>query len=64
MLEGLDAIPWSTMHHALGQASDVPALLRMALSDIKEARDEALGDDPVPQDARQGICRLSLGVIG
>jgi hypothetical protein len=41
MLEGLDAIPWSTMHHALGQADDIPTLLRMALSDTKETRDEA-----------------------
>ena len=24
MLEGLDAIPWSTMHHALGTAEDIP----------------------------------------
>lgn len=41
MLEGLDAIPWSTMHHALGQADDIPVLLRMTLSDTEETRDEA-----------------------
>ncbi len=40
MLETLDAIPWSTLHHAYGEASDVPGLMRDLASPKKE--DKAL----------------------
>ena len=41
MLERLDTINWSALHHAHGEASDVPILLRTTLSQIKEERDFA-----------------------
>jgi hypothetical protein len=43
MLEGLDAIDWSSLTHAYGSASDVPGLLRAWASDQPEAAREAQG---------------------
>lgn len=40
MLETLDAIPWSTLCHAYGEASDVPGLIR-DLASLKKAIREA-----------------------
>jgi hypothetical protein len=37
MLEGLDEIPWERLHHAYGEASDVPAILRDAAEGNAEA---------------------------
>lgn len=42
MLDGLDEINWSQLHHAYGEASDVPALIRKLLSQDKDERDKAV----------------------
>ncbi len=42
MLEGLDAVPWKTLQHAYGEASDVPGLIRRLASEDSDERDEAL----------------------
>ena len=42
MFEGLDDLPWSTLTHAYGEASDVPALIRSLVSPNEEERSEAL----------------------
>lgn len=42
MLETLDAIPWSTLHHAYGEASDVPGLIRDRASPKKAIREAAM----------------------
>src|SRR5689334_942328 len=44
MLEGLDKINWSQLHHAYGKASDVPILIRKLLSQDQNERDEVLED--------------------
>ncbi|GAB2607254.1 hypothetical protein Aab01nite_02630 [Paractinoplanes abujensis] len=44
MLETLDDVPWSTLHHAHGSAGDVPAQLRALLSDDAEVRRKARHD--------------------
>ena len=44
MLEELDNIKWSTLHHAYGAADDVPDLLRAALSSDNAVRDNAIND--------------------
>lgn len=41
MLETLDTIPWSTLHHAYGEASDVPGLIRDRASPKKAIREAA-----------------------
>jgi len=41
MLEALDAIPWSTLSHAYGEASDVPGLIRDLASPKKAIREAA-----------------------
>ena len=44
MLQGLDDIPWSSLHHAYGSAGDVPGLLRkLSSKDVREV-DSALSD--------------------
>lgn len=40
-LEGLDAVNWSALEHALGSASDVPALLRATLSSDEDDQEFA-----------------------
>lgn len=42
MLEGLDKINWSQLHHAYGEASDVPVLIRQLLSKENTAIDKAI----------------------
>src|SRR5215475_14647369 len=42
MLEGLDDINWSQLHHAYGEASDVPILIRQLLSPDKVVVDKAI----------------------
>lgn len=42
MLEGLDEINWSQLHHAYGEASDVPILIHQLLSSDKTAVDKAI----------------------
>ncbi|WP_250034895.1 hypothetical protein [Paractinoplanes maris] len=42
MLEKLDDVPWSDLHHAYGPADDVPADLRALLSDDADVRKKAL----------------------
>ena len=44
MLEGLDKVKWSELHHAYGEASDVPILIRKLLSQDRRERDEASSD--------------------
>ncbi len=39
LLDGLDAIDWHAVHHAYGPADDVPAQLRLLLSDDPEIRE-------------------------
>ncbi|MBL7257704.1 HEAT repeat domain-containing protein [Paractinoplanes lichenicola] len=41
MLETLDDVPWSDLHHASGSAEDVPARLRSLLSGDAEVRRQA-----------------------
>jgi hypothetical protein len=45
MLETLDTIDWSSLHHAYGEASDVPGFLRALLSEDEEEREIALNRD-------------------
>jgi len=42
MLNGLDEINWSQLHHAYGEASDVPVLFRQLLSKDKVIVDKAI----------------------
>jgi len=42
MLDGLDTVDWSSLRHAYGEATDVPALLRALLSVDSKAREEAV----------------------
>lgn len=49
MLEDLDSVPWRTLHHAFGEASDVPRLVR-ALS----------APDP---DERRGALKALFGCL-
>ena len=42
MLEGLDDINWSQLHHAYGKASDVPILIRQLLSNEITVVDKAI----------------------
>jgi len=42
MLEGLDKINWSQLHHAYGDASDVPSLIRQLLSKDNDIVDKAI----------------------
>jgi hypothetical protein len=42
MLEELDKINWSKLHHAYGEASDVPVLIRQLLSKDNDVADEAI----------------------
>ena len=42
MLEGLNKINWSQLHHAYGEASDVPILIRQLLSNDKIVVDKAI----------------------
>ena len=42
MLEGLDKIDWSQLHHAYGEASDVPIFIRQLLSNDKIVVDKAI----------------------
>ena len=42
MLEGLDEINWSQLHHAYGEASDVPILIHQLLSSDKVVVDKAI----------------------
>jgi hypothetical protein len=44
MLDGLDAIDWSSLTHAYGPASDVPGTLRRLVSEDESARQEALAE--------------------
>jgi hypothetical protein len=37
-LEGLNAVNWSVLHHAFGDANDIPILLQAVLSDDKDER--------------------------
>ena len=43
MLNGLDAVPWSTLTHAYGPATDVPETLRRLAAGESEALDELFG---------------------
>ena len=38
VLEGLDDVDWSGLHHAYGPATDVPDMLRGLLSDDRDVR--------------------------
>nr|WP_221377288.1 hypothetical protein [Actinoplanes polyasparticus] len=42
MLEKLDDVPWSDLHHAYGPADDVPAQLRALCSDDADVRKKSL----------------------
>jgi hypothetical protein len=42
MLEGLDKINWSQLHHAYDEASDVPVLIHQLLSEEDDIVDEAI----------------------
>ncbi len=42
MLKDLDAVPWPTLRHAFGDASDVPRLIRALASAEREERQTAL----------------------
>ena len=44
MLEGLDAIDWSKLRHAYGEATDVPNQIRALLSEDKKVRDDAMDE--------------------
>ena len=44
MLEGLDKINWSQLHHAYGEAGDVPQLIQKLLSKNDQERHEAISD--------------------
>jgi tetratricopeptide (TPR) repeat protein len=41
VLDGVEQVPWDTLHHAYGSAEDVPDLLRLLLSDDPDVRDDA-----------------------
>lgn len=42
ILHGINEIDWSRLHHAYGEASDVPGMLRRLASDDEDVRAEAL----------------------
>lgn len=42
LFRDLDAVPWSELSHAYGQASDVPGLIRALVSENHDDRQEAL----------------------
>ena len=42
MLEEIDNVDWSSLHHAYGTAEDVPGLIRALISPSKSERDGAL----------------------
>lgn len=42
MLEGIDSVPWLSLHHAFGPADDVPALLLDLIASVKARRWDAL----------------------
>jgi hypothetical protein len=42
VLEGLDDVPWNTLHHAYGEATDVPELIRSLVSPEQGVRAKAL----------------------
>lgn len=44
MLEELDAINWSKLRHAYGEATDVPNQIRSLLSEDKKMRDDAMDE--------------------
>ena len=44
MLEKLDEIDWSQLHHAYGSAADVPGLIRALLSEEHETRWNAISE--------------------
>ena len=44
VLEGLDDVPWQSLHHAYGEATDVPGRLRALLAEDPEVRRAALYD--------------------
>lgn len=44
MLESLDKVDWSKLHHAYGEASDVPVLIRRLLSHDEDEREIAFRD--------------------
>jgi hypothetical protein len=44
MLEGLDAVNWSSLTHAYGDATDVPGHLRSLLSADPKVRDETMDE--------------------
>jgi HEAT repeat protein len=44
MLEGLDRIDWSKLHHAYGEATGVPGLIRDLLSNDQRVREEAMDE--------------------
>ena len=44
MLDGLDAVDWSSVTHAYGEATDVPGFLRALISPDPETRGEAVFD--------------------
>jgi len=44
VLDSLNSVPWDSLRHAYGAASDVPAQLRALLSRDSEVRGEALGE--------------------
>jgi hypothetical protein len=44
MLDGLDAVPWSTLTHAYGSAADLPGILRAVASGEREAVDALFGN--------------------
>lgn len=41
-LEGLNAVPWSALHHAYGKAKDVPEQIRALLHPNEQTRREVL----------------------
>jgi hypothetical protein len=43
MLETLDAVPWSELEHAYGEASEVPDLIRELASPEQEVYEGAIG---------------------
>ena len=44
MLDDLDAIPWRALRHAMGEATEVPRLIRALSSADRDARQTALKD--------------------
>ena len=42
MLDQLDNVPWHSLTHAYGEASDVPGQIRALTSSVEQRREEAL----------------------